>query len=148
MMICSADHLSIKTQKWLANNRQDHSQGRAQEFMCSDFHFFASTWYGSEKNWQECPKVPRDLVHVLRYAEANGMDCVMFSHEYPQDPNLPLYPSINNKKPKLPDTLPSTILMKSKISMESWWKKSESIWHVDPNAISHEDLRVSGPSRE
>ena len=116
--------------------------------MCHNQVFFANTWFGSKKNWQECPKVPRDLIHVLRYAKANGMTFVMFDHEFPHDPNLPLYPFLNEEKPKLPDTLSPTILMESKISMESRWKKSESIWHVDPNAIFREDLRVSDPSEE
>ena len=131
MMKCSTEHLSVSTLEWLA----EESQGGQHEFMCRDTGFMASTFHGRDDIWPDSPDVPRDLVHVLRYAEVNGLDWVLFDEYAGPDPKLPLYKNGKSAQPKLPYSLNANMLMKG--------AGDDSAPCINPDLVANKDLRIS-----
>ena len=59
--------------------------------MMRDAGYTLSTWFGAKEYWSNRPEFPRDLLHVLRYANANGQDWVLSDADADREPNLPWY---------------------------------------------------------
>ena len=57
------------------------------------------TYMGDQDFWTSVSEFPPDLLHVLRYANANGQEWLILGDELAPDPNLPWYePEMTNSE--------------------------------------------------
>ena len=143
MMNCSTEHLSKQTQAWLNSGRV-----KITNFMAGPLGWFVSTWLGKEENWPKESRLPWDLLHVLRYADANGASAVCFNRNTNLDPNLPWY-GISVEQPLMPkhDGPFGTCAMSPMKGLPTGYMTILDGFLpmvVNPNSISRDDLRISG----
>lgn len=125
MMDCSTGHLSLSTREWIDEAISSEEYG----FMSRDTGYAMSSWMGDEEHWVNHPGVPRDLIHVLRYAKANKMEWVLFDSDADRDVNLPWYDDAR-QKPVLPKGIDEAILVMD----------SHGVVAVDPEKLEIKDL--------
>ena len=88
MFECSTAHLSSPTLEWL---EKDHVREQF-EYLNNDYGYILTTRMADENTWPTFPEFPPDLLHILRYANANGHEWLYLDQERSElDPNLPWY---------------------------------------------------------
>lgn len=128
MMDCSTGHLSVSTRNWLERAENREKRG----FMSRDTGYAMSTYLGAEYAWKDEPDLPPDLIHILRFANANKFDWILFDSDAVRDFNLPWYEDTYGK-PEMPDDLDKDLLK---------MHVGPRLWAVDPEKISDIDLLI------
>ena len=138
MMECSIEHLCVTTRDWLENPDKCFLYGIAPH----EGGYASSTHRGQEGFWQTYP-VPHDLLHVLRYANANGFDWLTFQTDGDQEPNLPFYKD-GSALPELPGHLNSKQLSQHNFAYEPVKRLDGTLdWTLDPTTVSKEQLKIN-----
>jgi hypothetical protein len=128
MMDCSTGHLSVSTRNWLERAENLEKRG----FMSRDTGYAMSTYLGAEYAWKDEPDLPADLIHILRFANANKFDWILFDSDAVRDLNLPWYEDTYGK-PEMPDDLDKDLIK---------MHVGPRLWAVDPKKISDIDLLI------
>jgi hypothetical protein len=132
MMDCSTGHLSPSTRLWLDDDAVRAKHG----FMSRDTGYAISSHLGRDDVWPDHKDVPNDLIHVLRYANANDMEWVLFDVDADKDPNLPWYWENGG---------PIDVQIPEGLTQEHFsFSREPLLKAVDPEKISLGDLKLSG----
>ena len=153
MMKCATGHLSADTRNQIESNILLGPKYSGFDLMTytGEIHsagYMISTMPVEKKNLKKRIRQEKkhdernlhDLVHVLRYAAANGMDFVLFRNDMEPDPNLPWYGNLDiSEKPEMPQhAYPKARLVQKRDSL----KDPVEPWSIDPESVSHDDLRL------
>lgn len=122
-------HLSLNTEKWMRGADARKEFGILER----DTGFIVNSMYGEDGVWESEEHLPGDLLHVLRFAAANGREYVMFDADGAELDELPKYDD-SNAPTHLPEGYDA-----------SWVAEANGlsgVWAIDPCHIPFKDLKI------
>ena len=107
-----------------------------------DHGFILPTYMGDQNIWPSVSEFPPDLLHVLRYANANGQEWLILEDELDPDPNLPWYEleMTNSKTGEVVDEKCHKPLQGP--PMETMFSDLISCHAIDPTSVSPDQLMM------